>query len=537
MSALGTSFSSQGATPQSKYPFSPTSFGSTPQSKALNNMTHNTSTPALPSNLISAPQASTALKKQTVITPTGHTVTSEYHAPEPTGTNPGLVTKNQTNQTPPTQSTEVGSMGYDIQNGLNPGTSSQAGYTAPAPTTYPGLINSLANQGNSTYNTATGKYIGLLADSAARNTDLGTQAQSIASQAGNKISDLGGQGARGELGFLTTGTSPVAQGNAAITAQTTAAQQQAVSQGANVALQGNQQALAANGQQQTGYNEAAGASQGQQNANQSALGTAAGLSAPVQISPSTTLTSPTTGAPIAGLMAPNSSGNTALNNAVSTYAQKVSSGQMSYADAVSALNAYGPQGQQALTQALGSGFNVNQNQGLSSAQSNNAATTGTAITGANATGLAQSIQAENELNTAASNALALSSQVKTALQNSGLSLTNSTDANTIINKLSSRLGSTGYTQLVAAVNEAKNAYSAILAGTGSTPSEAGSQADANINVNMTPQQILTAIDQLNKGVYARQQSAHQQTQNYQNSLSSSSPSNSSSISGGGLYSF
>jgi hypothetical protein len=169
--------------------------------------------------------------------------------------------------------------------------------------------------------------------------------------------------------------------------------------------------------------------------------------------------------------------------------------------------------------------------GQASAQ--NTIAIGTAATGANATGLAQSIQQETELNTAASNATQLATQVQTALKNSGLNMTNSTDANTAINNLQSRLGNTGYTQLNIAVNDARNAYQSILTATGATPTDAGTAANQNINANMSPNQILAAIDQLSQGVYARQKSAQQQTQQYQSQLSGSGGSTGNG--GGGSY--
>lgn len=68
--------------------------------------------------------------------------------------------------------------------------------------------------------------------------DLSTKAQGITDDAGQQIADVGQQGAKFIAGQKTTGTSPVAEGNAAVTAQTTAAQQQAIAQGAQVQLGG-----------------------------------------------------------------------------------------------------------------------------------------------------------------------------------------------------------------------------------------------------------------------------------------------------------
>lgn len=83
---------------------------------------------------------------------------------------------------------------------------------------------------------------------------IAAQAQDIASQFGQKYADIGQEGAKFQAGQLTTGTTPVAEGNAAVTAQTTAAQQQALAQGEQAALQGL-------GYQLTGQQQAANAAQ------------------------------------------------------------------------------------------------------------------------------------------------------------------------------------------------------------------------------------------------------------------------------------
>ena len=124
-------------------------------------------------------------------------------------------------------------------------------------------------------------YITQLADqSKARNLELANQANKIATQAGQRISDIGQQGAMAAAGYRTTGTSPVGEGNAAVINQSTAAQQQAVAQGANMQLAGVQQGLSAQGQ------------------TQSALGQAAGYTQPT--TQFGVLTNPQTGQPVSG---------------------------------------------------------------------------------------------------------------------------------------------------------------------------------------------------------------------------------------------
>lgn len=103
-----------------------------------------------------------------------------------------------------------------------------------------------------------------LQSTAQGNIPIGQSAAQIAADYGQKIANVGQQGAAFAAGQQTTGTSPVASGNAAITAQTTAAQQQALATGEEAALQGTGQQLTAQQQAAAGLNQAGGlAYQGQ----------------------------------------------------------------------------------------------------------------------------------------------------------------------------------------------------------------------------------------------------------------------------------
>ena len=159
-------------------------------------------------------------------------------------------------------------------------------------TTYGGLIKRLGNQQDSNYNKAAQNNIRLLEETARGNQQYANYARDISNAAGQRISDIGGQGARGQAGYLTTGTSPVGEGNAAVLAQTTAAQQRAVSEGANMQLAGNAQGLTAQQQQQAGFTSAAGQALTGQSTQQNALGTAAGYMQPTS---NIILRDPTTG--------------------------------------------------------------------------------------------------------------------------------------------------------------------------------------------------------------------------------------------------
>lgn len=92
-----------------------------------------------------------------------------------------------------------------------------------------------------------------------------------------QIADVGMQGARAQAGYKTTGTTPVAEGNAAVIAQTTAAQQAAL------------------GEQQQAALTQAGLGQTQQGLEQGAIGTAAGLAAPQTAEYGKTVFDPVTG--------------------------------------------------------------------------------------------------------------------------------------------------------------------------------------------------------------------------------------------------
>ncbi len=172
---------------------------------------------------------------------------------------------------------------------------------------------------------------------AARNQALTDRAQSIADTAGKKIEDVGSAAARGRAGYLTTGTTPVAEGNAAVLAQTAAQQQQAIAQGANMALTGNAQGLTASGQ------------------TASAAGAAGGLV------PEALRYGGATG----------STGGLDPGTASTNYANEVITGARTYNDAVQAMALYGNAGKQFLDNAIRASnpnFNFAQAQALGAVQ-------------------------------------------------------------------------------------------------------------------------------------------------------------------------
>lgn len=167
-------------------------------------------------------------------------------------------------------------------NAVTPPANSQT--AAPASTqqssAYPDIVKREANQDNTQYNQQASGAIGNLNATAAGNQQYADRAKQIADAAGQQISDIGQKGARAAAGYLSTGTSPVGEGNAAILNQSTAAQQQAAAQGAEAQLAGNSQGLTAQNQQASAYNSAAGNALTGQSTAQNALANAASGAAP-----------------------------------------------------------------------------------------------------------------------------------------------------------------------------------------------------------------------------------------------------------------
>lgn len=157
--------------------------------------------------------------------------TTEFHAPVVKAPD-DLSNKYNT-------STGVLNTNYKDPNASATNTSAPADTTSKPDVTYPGLVGGAVT-------------------AAKGNEAIGQRAADIAAQYGKQISDIGQKGAGLTAGQLTTGTSPVAEGNAAITAQTIAAQQQAAATGEQAALAGTGQQLTANQNTATALNTAAG---------------------------------------------------------------------------------------------------------------------------------------------------------------------------------------------------------------------------------------------------------------------------------------
>lgn len=260
-------------------------------------------------------------------------------------------------------------------------------------------------------------------------------------------------------------------------------------------VQAQEQSL---GQQISGYSAEraanTGAYQGQASAQQGAGGLitqAAGQIAPVQVPYSNQYINPLTGQPVGGGV----SGS--LQDAVSGVVQKLTSGQMSYNDALTALSGYGQGGINALQQALPQGFNI--------AQSNTLA------------GQQGSIKpAYDYAKTALSNLQTLVGQL-------GFSQGQNIPAvNSVGNWVSTTFGinSDKTRQYLAAVAEARNAVQKVLASAGGgTPSDYVAQSNALIPDNATPNDIQAAINNLESlgaakvGIYGNPGQSNGGTQN------------------------
>jgi len=153
------------------------------------------------------------------------------------------------------------------------------------------------------------------------------------------------QMANAQAGYKTTGTTPVAQGRAAVVAQTGAAQQSAMTAAQEAALR------------------KAGLGQSQQTLEQNALSQAGNLAAPqLGAIGSQQFYSPVQGGQAGGQFNPET--------VARQYAQEVAQGTRAYDDAVQAMGLYGNAGKQFLDNAIrgGGAFNFAQAQALSGVQ-------------------------------------------------------------------------------------------------------------------------------------------------------------------------
>jgi hypothetical protein len=432
--------------------------GMTANTPTTNNSYSGTSAGILPKT--STP--TTPVKKTTTIDSTGNTTSTEYHAP-----NTPLAPDDPSYK----YNTATGQLNPNYK---DPNAPANTNYNSSNPASFPGLINSQANASGAAANTGATNYNtanqGLL-NATAGNQQYQDNAANIANTAGQQISNIGQIGARGEAGYLTTGTSPVGEGNSAVLVQSTAAQQQAVSQGANMQLAGNAQGLTGQLQQEQGYNQASGNALTGQGQGISGLNNAAGNTTPVQVPYNNQYISPTTGQPVSGGGATTGTAMSQLpqqaQDAVNSYAQQVQSGAMTRADAESRLSAYGVAGTNALNEVLGSSFNTN---------ASNAS--------AGTTAVGQQIQTAATATNQALDTLSSLFNNLSPFQTQGIPATNS-----LANWVASALGDQALSQYKTNLADARSQLIGVLNSAGGTPT--GNEATANqyLPDNMTKAQF------------------------------------------------
>jgi len=254
-------------------------------------------------------------------------------------------------------------------------TSTDTNYSSSNPSTFPGLVNTqanvsgnAANTGSENYDTANKSLLGATAG----NQQYQDNATAIANAAQQKISDIGGQGAKGMTGYLSTGTSPVAEGNAQLLQNSISQQQQAVTAGANMALSGNAQGLTGQAQQQAGYNQASGNALTSQGQGITGLNSAAGMAQPNATSQGQTTYNPLT----------NSFSGGSYSDNLNTVVNAIKSGNMGYTDGVNSLSSLSPTAKADVLKALGTGFDTVASDANASAKGTNITTGGTAATSA-----------------------------------------------------------------------------------------------------------------------------------------------------------
>lgn len=468
------------------------------------------------------PKATTPVKKTITQNTDGSSQTTEYHAPLPPAPTAPLAQKTVSPfQVDPSTLGTPGNQQANVQ--ANGQSAQPEGGVNTQNTTFPGIVSGLASTAAQGSPAAQG-YASQTATYGAGNIPIGQQAQQIADKYGTQIANVGSQGAKFEGGQLTTGTSPVAEGNAAITAQTTAAQQQALATGENADLQGIGYQLTGQNQAAGATNEAAGqANQGQANI-QSGLNQAGTLAQPNLGQPGQAYYNPQTGQAVQ-----SSTGAPAgiSPDVWSQYQNDFATGNFGAIPSSITNNAqlYGQ-----LQQSAPAGFNYNTALGNAAAQQSNAQTqgvTGTNIAAQGLTGATQDYQNMVQANTAAdSNA----QNVQQILAATGLNSSSSNDYTKAINSLSGRLGSAQVTSLNTAITELQNTYSQLLNSGGTTPTGSEAQALAVLNPNSSAAQINAAITQLQTAATNKLSAASQKAQNYQSSLGGSS-SNSGGSSG------
>lgn len=338
--------------------------------------------------------------------------------------------------------------------------------------------------------------VGGLAGANLANKAITDQTQKEVNDTAANIAQLRSNAAGMEGGYTTGLNGPRAQGLSQVVSQTEAAQEGA--------LQSQlQNQLTAGGQALTGQAQTQAAEQ-----------TAGSLTAPQ--AGAAFFGSPVTG----GLVG---QGSNTMQNAVNNAIQLIKNGSsQSDAIATSGLSNFGLVGSNALSNALlgtNSGYNPTVQSAAANATASNVGTAGTSGTQTSAQGYAQSLPAYVSSNTAFSTASQNANTLISDLNSTGINSSNSTDWNNTINGLAGKLGSSQTAKVTAALAEAKQGYTNLLASVGAaTPTVNGQQATDIFNPGSTPEQISQAVDALNVAAYQKLAPQYQQALSYYNNL-------------------
>lgn len=250
--------------------------------------------------------------------------------------------------------------------------------SAPSIPTFPGLVTSISE--TSKPNEVQTGLIRDLQRTARDNQSIGYDARQLSEQYGNRIAETGRIGSGAVAGALSTGTSSVGSGNAAIASQSTSARMAALADAQQAALAGTGQQLTANQQQASAQQAALGGANTQQSQQISGLGTAAGLASPNLGAYGQGYYNPLTG------QNTDTNGGGSLNpvNNIQSIAKQVVSGQISPSQAAS-LGGNVPNFEGALNQEIlkmNPGYNAASSEGQFQARQANTVTSGTAGTNA-----------------------------------------------------------------------------------------------------------------------------------------------------------
>jgi hypothetical protein len=381
--------------------------------------------------------------------------------------------------------------------------------TGDSSNTFPGILNDLL--GRSNVQREQERTRKLLERTALENKAIADNARLYSEQYGKEIAEVGRLGAGAVAGSLSTGTQAVGSGNANLASMSASARMSALSDAQQAALKGTEQQLTAQEQTAQALRPSLDATLTQQQLGLSGLGTAANLAAPAVAPYGQTVFNPLQPGFAGGNMDPQTQAN--------SVAQQLISGQMTYEQAVEAMQYAGTAGTNFLNQALTSmGANPLQLQAQGLASQTNLQTTGTATTGIARVGLEETTRNYNQLLGAAQAAHNQSNNVVTILDKTGLNNISSTDYNKALNSIQRRFSDTDFAALQTALNEAQIMYTNLLSTGGGTPSGNELNAITALNINQSAAAIKSSIQQLETAASFRLQALDSIRTQYQSNL-------------------